>query len=262
MSDKRVKPGKQRRWWLVMLLLAFAGCAGNRLTLFPERHNLLDVTRQTRDSTPVAPDVPRELEKHVLPTYLVEPGDVLLVMPADLDSPVRLPGDQPVLPDGTISLGPYGRPVVAGKSIEEIEAIARQLVALKHGILVPVTVRLVSRQSKVFYVLGEVNSPGAFPLSGRECVLDGIIAAGGLTQRASLQDIILSRPTKPNECRVVLPVCYRGIVELADTTTNYQLAPGDRIFVPSKAAWEDLLGCRQERGPCAGKHHACCVNAP
>ena len=53
--------------------------------------------------------LPRELNKALLPAYIVEPGDVLLVHPADLDSPIRLPADQPVLPDGSINLGRYGR---------------------------------------------------------------------------------------------------------------------------------------------------------
>jgi protein involved in polysaccharide export with SLBB domain len=258
MHDKRENRGNTRWPAYLLLLLCAAGCSGNRFTLFPERHNMLESTRSVREGTVIPHDVPRELDKHVLPTYLVEPGDVLLVTASDLDSAVRLPGDQPVLPDGTISLGHYGRPVVAGRSIEEIEAIVRELVKAKSGNTAPISVRLVSRQSKVFYVLGEVNAPGSFPLSGRETVLDGIIAAGGLTERASRQDIVLSRPTRPDECRVVLPVCYREIVQLGDTTTNYQLAPGDRIFVPSKSAREDLLGCRHENPPC-GKCQTPCT---
>src|SRR4029453_9400152 len=60
------------------------------------------------------------------------------------------------------------------------------------------TVRLGTRDSKVYYVLGEVNAPGAFPLRGRETVLDGIVAAGGLNSNASRNNIILSRPTHPD----------------------------------------------------------------
>jgi polysaccharide biosynthesis/export protein len=249
MQHKMEKRGG-RCWLSLLLVICAAGCPGNRFTLFPERQNMMASTRAARDATLLPPDIPRELDKHVLPTYLVEPGDVLLVTASDLDSPVRLPGDQPVLPDGTISLGQYGRPVVAGKSIEEIEGIARELVKAKNGGTVPISARLVSRQSKVFYVLGEVNAPGAFPLSGREAVLDGIIAAGGLNERASRQDIILSRPTRPDEHRVVLPVCYGAIVQLGDTTTNYQLAPGDRIYVPSKTGHEEWFGCAHDGGPC------------
>ena len=66
----------------------------------------------------------------------------------------------------------------------------------------------------------------------------------------SRRDIVLSRPTRPGESRIVLPVCYREITQIGDTTTNYQLAPGDRIFIPSKAAWEDFMGCRHETAPC------------
>jgi polysaccharide biosynthesis/export protein len=256
MHDKMENRGRWR-WLLHFVVLACATGCSNRLTLFPDRHNMLESARTVRDQTTIPADIPRELDKHVLPTYLVEPGDVLLLTVSDRDSAVRLPGDQAVLPDGTISLGQYGRPVVAGKSIEEIEAIACSLVKGKSGDAPTITVRLVSRQSKVFYVLGEVSAPGAFPLSGRETVLDGIIAAGGLTDRASRKDIVLSRPTRPHECRVVLPVCYREIVQLGDTTTNYQLAPGDRIFVPSKSACEDLLGCRHESAPCGGRHCPC-----
>jgi len=71
-------------------------------------------------------------------------------------------------------------------------------------------------------------------------VLDGIMAAGGLTSRASACDMLLARPTDPPSCRVTLPVCYRAITQLGDTTTNYQLRPGDRIFVARQSTFEEL----------------------
>ena len=40
------------------------------------------------------------------------------------------------------------------------------------------------------------------------------------------------RPTPPRSCRVVLPICYRQITQLGDTSTNYQIKPGDRIYFP------------------------------
>src|SRR5262249_37300259 len=136
-----------------------------------------------------------------------------------------------------------------------IEAAIGVLVAAQVKDVGPITVRLVTRQSKVFYVLGDVNAPGAFPLNGRETVLDGILAAGGLTDRACRHGIILSRPTHPDACRVVLPICYNEIVQLGDTATNYQLQPGDRIFVPSRSFWEELCPwlAKKEKdcSPCA-----------
>jgi protein involved in polysaccharide export with SLBB domain len=115
---------------------------------------------------------------------------------------------------------------------------------------------LVGRQSKVYYVLGQVNAPGSFPLTGRETVLDGIVAAGGLNTKGSRSNIILSRPTAPDGCRLVLPVCFRQIVQLGDTTTNYQLQPGDRVYVPSQTLGEQLCGPKDDC-PCKGAQTSC-----
>ncbi len=243
--------------WLVCLL---AGCSspGNGFGLFPsERHKMLDSTRDMAQANSVVPDVPRELDKRVAPPYTVEPGDVLLVLPGDLDSPVRLSGDQPVLPDGTIQLGKYGRLQVAGRTVEEIEAMVRDLVGKQTRDAGVLTVRLVNRTSKVYYVVGEVNAPGIFTLSGRETVLDAVLLAGGLTDRASADKVILSRPTAPNSCRIVLPVCLREIIQQGDTTTNYQLEAGDRIFVPCRSVWEDHPWWRKPCPLCGGKQGAC-----
>ena len=190
MNDKMGKPGWLRpgRSAFPLLMILMSGCSvfpTNQMTLFPEGHRLLDAARVVRDTAGGPQPLPRELDKQPLPAYVVEPGDVLLIQPSDLDSPIRLPGDQPVMPDGTISLGKYGQIVVAGKTVDEIEGTVRALVRAQAGDGTSITVRVVTRTSKVYYVLGDVNAPGAFPLTGRETVLDGLLAAGGLTDRAS-----------------------------------------------------------------------------
>ena len=103
-----------------------------------------------------------ELDQRVLPPYTVEPGDSVIVQPADLDSPVQLPGDQVVMPDGTISLGRYGQVIVAGKTVRDIENLARAVIQGQGKDPGPMVARVVSRVSKIYYVLGEVNSPGVF----------------------------------------------------------------------------------------------------
>ena len=241
-------------------VLPSVGCS--TLGITPPAHKLTDTAEAFRQTAGVAP-LPRELNKSLLPSYVVEPGDTLLVLPARLDSPLRLPGDQLVLQDGTIDLGEFGRPVVAGRTVPQIEAEVQRLIAAKAKDKQEeslVNVRLVGRVSKVFYVLGEVNAPGAFPLSGRETVLDGIVAAGGITRRANTKKVILSRPTQPDGCRIVLPVCYDNVVQLGDTSTNYQLLPGDRIFLPSKGALDDIpcFAKKQDQGgPCHGPQLLC-----
>ena len=243
------------------LTLAQTGCGsalGQTFGLTTPRYKLIPEAEQFRNGAVPPPALARELAKVPLAEYLVEPGDVLLVQPVDFDSPIRLAADQPILPDGTIELGEYGRPMVVGKTTATIETEVRNLVRLKEKKDVPLTVRLIGRQSKVYYVLGEVNSPGSFPLSGRETVLDGLMAAGGLTRQAQEKKIILVRPSHPEDCREVLPVCYPQIIQLGDSTTNYQLRPGDRLFVPSQGTLESLIPSLSKTTPPCCKPHAPC----
>lgn len=235
--------------------LAQTGCSA--LGLSTPRYKLLPEVEQMRTTTPAQP-LARELAKSPLAEYIVEPGDALLIQPVDLDSTVRIAADQPILPDGTIELGEYGRPVVAGKTVPAIEAEVRGYVRAKEKKDVAITVRLVGRQSKVFYVLGEVNAPGSYPLSGRETVLDGIMAAGGLSRNAQAKKVVLVRPTQPGACREVLPVCLQQIVQLGDSSTNYQLRPGDRIFIPSQGTLESMIPWLSKSNTvCAGPHASC-----
>jgi polysaccharide export outer membrane protein len=247
---------------VAVALCVFAGCSSTslgRLTGQAGTHKLTVTARELRSQATEPAQLPRELDKHPSPPITVEPGDVVLVHPTEIDSPVRLPGDQPILPDGTINLGRYGRLVVAGLTLGEIEAAVHTQIEARTQEKVAVGARLVSRQSKVYYVLGEVNAPGAFPFNGRETVLDAIMAAGGLNDRASRQFITLARPTAPESCRIVLPICYNEIVQLGDTSTNYQIAAGDRIYVPSKSMQEDFYFCRSKPAcpPCGRPQKSC-----
>ena len=253
---------------VAVLATLSGGCntIASTLGFTPPVHKLIPAAEQFREQAANPAPLPKELEKTPLAAFVVEPGDTLSVEPVDLDSPVRLPGNQPVLQDGTIDLGKYGRPAVAYKTVPQIEAEVRRLIAsqtpAKDKAGADVTVRLIGRESKVFYVLGEVNAPRAYPLAGRETVLDGILIAGGLTRQADAKKVIVSRPSRPEGCRTVLPVCYNQIVQLGDTSTNYQLQPGDRIYVPSESSLDDFIKkCRNrgkpECGPCLGAQTPC-----
>ncbi len=220
------------------------------------------MTEQTKEvlaTSPQRPAVTRELAKQVLPSHYLQPGDELLVEAINGESEIRIPADQQVAADGSLDLGKFGRVVVASLTLEQAERLIFEAIAAAESVEVSVNVRLIQPIHR-YYVVGEVNSPGAYPLSGYETVLDGIMAAGGLTSRASACDTLLARPTDPCSCRVTLPVCYRAITQLGDTTTNYQLRPGDRIFVGRQSFKEELLACCGEHtcDRCGGRQTACC----
>lgn len=267
------------------LLLFCSGCSTLGLSLYPSGSVLTEDAEALLESTRTPTGVPRENAKTVLPPHVLEPGDTVLIDPVNLQQDLQLPSDQTVLADGTVDLGPYGRVVVAGSSLEQAETLIEQQIAvqiqrqkercLESGAeqseagpssptlpedcdALAVNVRLLDPVHR-FYVLGEVNAPGAYPLAGFETVLDAIVTAGGLTSSADPCSILLARPSDPCECRTTLPVCYREIVQMGNAATNYQLQPGDRVFVASRSCLDELLFWRARRSceHCAGCNRAC-----
>jgi protein involved in polysaccharide export with SLBB domain len=89
--------------------------------------------------------------------------------------------------------------------------------------------------SKVYYVVTEGAGFGdniaRFPVTGNDRVLDAIANIGGLS-RVSSSRIWIARPA-PNgiSCAQILPVEWEDITRGAITATNYQLLPGDRLFI-------------------------------
>jgi protein involved in polysaccharide export with SLBB domain len=88
--------------------------------------------------------------------------------------------------------------------------------------------------TKNYYVLGDVNTPGRFPCAGSETVLDAIVHAGGLLASANPNDIILVRPGRDGGKPRVYPVDLEDIRDRGDVMTNYQICPGDRLVVGSR----------------------------
>ena len=287
---------------LLFLCLSLSGCSTLSSLGLPfggSSNGIIDSAREISDAPGEALQMPSELMRQPLATYVVEIGDSIFVEPVSFDATVRLPGDQVIQPDGTISLGEFGLYDAVNKTIEQIqlevqgiidaggrakieleyaeerqrerqlEAIAERpdfeedefesddnsnseldlererRLALENRIRDNqkqnrISVRLVNWDSQKIYVLGEVNSPGFFGYTGNQTVLDAVLEAGGLTGKANHHQIIVVRPTPCGSCRVVMKVCYDQVVQLGDTSTNYQLYPGDRVFVPSLSFMDDL----------------------
>jgi polysaccharide export outer membrane protein len=245
----------------LIALIVLAGCSmTSQGTQSNPGNKMSRVAEELRIQAPIPQALPTELEKQMLPQYVVEPGDVLRAEMVDLDSPIRLPADQPVQIDGKIDLGAYGRIFVAGMTLENAEKLVHSLIKAKTRDAGDVRLRLLTAESKTYFVLGEVNAPGEFTMNGRESVLNAIVRAGGLTSNADVAKILVSRPTKPCDCRKVMPVCYRNIVQIGDTSTNYQIQPGDRVFIP-KRPWSqavaEFFGCKKDCDPCDLPQNGC-----
>jgi len=143
-------------------------------------------------------------------------------------------GQHLVGPDGRVNLGTYGSVFVAGMTLEEARAAVEQL--LSQRLEDPeVFVDMLAYNSKVYYI---VTQGGGFgddvvraPITGNETVLDAVANIGGISQISSTR-IWIARPA-PNGtgCEQILPVSWEDITRGASTATNYQLMPGDRLFI-------------------------------
>jgi polysaccharide export outer membrane protein len=146
----------------------------------------------------------------------------------------QIAGEHLVGPDGTINLGTYGTVYVTGLTLAEAkQAIEKQLSEYLDAPLVSVDV--FSYNSKVYYVITEGAGFGdnvaRFPDTGNETVLDAIAGINGLS-RLSSKDIWIARPAPSGiGCDQVLPVDIEAIMKGGSTATNYQILPGDRVFI-------------------------------
>ncbi|MFO1092149.1 MAG: polysaccharide biosynthesis/export family protein [Planctomycetaceae bacterium] len=143
-------------------------------------------------------------------------------------------GEHLVRPDGTISLGIYGQVYVAAMTLPQVKAAVEQhLSTFMHK--PEVSVDVLAYNSKVFYLIMDGGGFGEqvirLPCTGNETVLDAVSQVYGLAQVSS-KKIWISRPA-PSEydCAQILDVHWREITREGITSTNYQLFPGDRIYV-------------------------------
>jgi polysaccharide export outer membrane protein len=147
----------------------------------------------------------------------------------------QIRGDHLVRPDGTVSLGTYGSVRVSGLTIPQARAVIEE--HLKQFLANPViAVDVVGYNSKVYYVIIDLAGSGQqvvrLPLTGNETVLDALSQLNGLPFPASKKHIWVARPAPAEmHCDQVLPVNWGAITQCGETATNYQLLPGDRLYV-------------------------------
>jgi polysaccharide biosynthesis/export protein len=211
---------------------------------------------------PAPGTVPTELSKENLPEYVIEPPDVLWLQVAQIAEVTKdgkkttelrsLPlqavqGDHTVRPDGTIYLGVYGSIPVAGYTLSQAaatirERLAKQIDPEASGVNIEnlrVVLDVSQYSSKRYYVIFDGGGAGEqvfpFPVTGSETVLDAIANVNGLPVVASKRNIWVARRCPlPGHPEQILPVDWVGISQHGVTATNWQIMPGDRVYVKAQ----------------------------
>lgn len=121
--------------------------------------------------------------------YVVDVGDKFTLMTI---GPVNQEYELMVQRDGSVIIPEFGKVIVAGKSIEKAEQAVQDTIS---STSVGVTSHLVLSKIRDVQILllGGVESPGIYTLSGGSSILSALNVAGGISENGSYRKIELRR---------------------------------------------------------------------
>ncbi len=180
--------------------------------------------------------------------YLLSPGDTINI--SVYDAPEFSQQGLVVRPDGFVTVNPFGEMKVAGKDIDE----ATQFISdkLKIYLRQPQVALTVSKfHPAIVYVLGAVQKPGSYEIHGdttqpdspnallirgRLTVSNLIANAGGVTQRANLENVEVRNNVAGTERTANL----LSLLKQGDTSQDLVVRSGDTVYVPTIANHQDM----------------------
>ena len=159
--------------------------------------------------------------------YVIGADDILGIdvwKEPELTRPVQ------VRPDGKISLPLVGEIQAAGLHPLDLQKqIADKLQAYISNPAVSVIVQEI--RSKKINVIGQVQRPGAYSLSGPMTVLDALSLSGGFRDFAKETKIYVLR-IQPDGSHARLRFNYKQVVKGKHLEQNVQLQNGDTVVIP------------------------------
>lgn len=196
-------PGTVLRWLMMLLMTAGQFCYAQ-------------ATQATVSDAKTAEVVPT--------TYKIGVGDVLHI--TVWEEP-QLTETAVVRPDGKVSMPLVTEVDVAGLTPEAAQqTLTERLLKFVHKPRVTVTVQEI--HSRMVYITGEVQRPGAYPLVDVMNVVQLVARAGGLTDFAKQKQVYVLRAG--NSARV--NVNYEKVLKGQAPQQNVELVPGDTVVVP------------------------------
>lgn len=182
---------------------------------------------RSTNGKPVSPPPPATTPAP--PDYVIGPDDVLAVSfwrDKDLSS------DVVVRPDGKVSLLLINDIQAAGLTPEQLRL---SVTAAAARFVEDPTVTVVVKQinSRKVYVVGQVAKPGTYPLGGPMTLVQLIALAGGLSEFADRENIVILRAERKADGEPMsLRVNYDDLIKRRNLKQNIELKPGDTVMVP------------------------------
>jgi len=154
---------------------------------------------------------------------LLRPSDAVTVQVAGQEN---LSGDFVVRRDGSLLMPVIGPLKVEGATPADVQA---ELTKRLDGIVIDPRVTVSVSQTRLFKVnvIGEVNNPGSYEVSGSDNLLAVLAQAGGLTEFANRSSIYIVRERQENRFRFR----YDDLVGGAPKSLGFELRDGDTLVV-------------------------------
>jgi len=205
----------------VLSLLLFVNCGGKakRIDLENEEDSTLFMT------TPELTD------------FIVGPGDQISIEVfghPELDRKVQIEQN------GEFYYPLLGDMDVEGLSVKELRSFLAEKIS-RYYVDPDVNVTVVGIQSQKIFVLGEVRTPGVYPLQYPVSAFEIVLRAGGFNERAKKSSIVLVRETEEGTRAVKLDL--EKVYKDGEPDENIYVRGGDIIYVPQSILtnMEDFL---------------------
>ena len=168
--------------------------------------------------------------------YRIQPGDVVAIV---VYGQPDLTLDVLVLPDGTISYPFAGTIQVRDLTPGQVEEhITTLLSAVIRTPIVSVQVQPGRGPSVV--ILGEVRTPGVYPIAGETiALLEAIALAGGTTPTADLAKVKVYDRGNIRDYKEA-PIGVQGVLFEGEATENPAVTAGNIIYVPPSEAENEI----------------------
>jgi polysaccharide export outer membrane protein len=185
-----------------------------------------------------------EINGPVDASYRLGIGDALQVV---LTGQVEQGYQVDVRRDGTVLLQNLGAVPVAGLTLESARALIRTRAARSFSGVADgkttVDVTVTKLRSNQVRVIGEVERPGAYQVSGLATVFNAISRAGGPTERGSFRNIELRRGGV-----IINRIDLYDYLLKGDASSDVRTEHGDMIFVPPAMRSVTVAGAMRREG--------------
>jgi polysaccharide biosynthesis/export protein len=160
--------------------------------------------------------------------YIIGPSDVLSISVLNQEAMNRT---VTVRPDGMISFPLIDEVNAAGLTPEQLEEMMTASLG-EYVELIPgeLSVTVDEVHSYTVSVLGEVRNPGRFEFTNSATVLDALAEAGGLTEFAAADDIVILRNQPDGMKRIRFD--YKKLMKDPQRNVELSIYPGDTVLVP------------------------------